>query len=156
LSSTLYSSASFAATETNHAQSKLTLNMISLWLPEFQPERGRSCALLMMYNKVIAARLPKLSPPASTRRFLQLHSAYIFIRRLNKLPEILPYCDRPTFRIMRLLQFDDDGKLSLTEFFESAIPNYAILSHRWGTDEVTFKGLTDGTSKSKASGYSKI
>jgi hypothetical protein len=57
---------------------------------------------------------------------------------------------------MRLLQFDDDGKLSLTEFFESAIPNYAILSHRWGTDEVTFKGLTDGTSKSKASGYSKI
>jgi hypothetical protein len=57
---------------------------------------------------------------------------------------------------MRLLQFDDDGKLSLTEFFESAIPNYAILSHRWGTDEVTFKDLTDGTSKSKASGYSKI
>ena len=57
---------------------------------------------------------------------------------------------------MRLLQFDDDGKLSLTEFFESAIHNYAILSHRWGTDEVTFKDLTDGTSKRKASGYSKI
>ena len=57
---------------------------------------------------------------------------------------------------MRLLQFDDDGKLSLTEFFESAILNYTILSHRWGTDEVTFKDLTDGISKSKASGYSKI
>ncbi|PVH70497.1 hypothetical protein DL98DRAFT_521568, partial [Cadophora sp. DSE1049] len=57
---------------------------------------------------------------------------------------------------MRLLQSDDDGNLSLTEFFESAIPNYAILSHRWGTDEVTFKDLTDGTSKSKAGGYSKI
>jgi hypothetical protein len=57
---------------------------------------------------------------------------------------------------MRLLKSDDDGNLSLTEFFESAIPKYAILSHRWGTDEVTFKDLTDGTSKSKAGGYSKI
>jgi hypothetical protein len=57
---------------------------------------------------------------------------------------------------MRLLQSDDDGNLSLTEFFKSAIPNYAILSHRWGTDEVTFKDLADGTSKSKPSGYSKI
>lgn len=58
--------------------------------------------------------------------------------------------------MMRLLQSDDDGNLSLTEFFESAIPNYAILSHRWGTVEVTFKDLTDGTSKIKAGGYSKI
>ncbi|PVH70486.1 hypothetical protein DL98DRAFT_472631 [Cadophora sp. DSE1049] len=57
---------------------------------------------------------------------------------------------------MRLLQSDDDGNFSLTEFFESVIPNYAILSHRWGTDEVTFKNLTDGTSKSKAGGYGKI
>ncbi|PVH71123.1 vegetative incompatibility protein HET-E-1 [Cadophora sp. DSE1049] len=57
---------------------------------------------------------------------------------------------------MRLLQSDDDGNLSLTEFFECAIPNYAILSHRWGTDEVAFKDLADGTSKSKAGGYSKI
>ncbi|PQE14281.1 hypothetical protein CJF31_00006831 [Rutstroemia sp. NJR-2017a BVV2] len=32
---------------------------------------------------------------------------------------------------------------------------YAILSHRWGVEEVTFKDLTDGTSKGKA-GYSKI
>ena len=56
---------------------------------------------------------------------------------------------------MRLLQSDDNGNLSLTKFFESAIPNYAILSHRWGTEEVTFKDLLDGTSKSKA-GYSKI
>ncbi|KAG4437673.1 hypothetical protein IFR05_006835 [Cadophora sp. M221] len=57
---------------------------------------------------------------------------------------------------MRLLHSDDDGNLSLTEFFESAIPNYAILSHRWGTDEVTFKDMADGTSKSKTGGYSKI
>ncbi|KAH7305384.1 heterokaryon incompatibility protein-domain-containing protein [Rhexocercosporidium sp. MPI-PUGE-AT-0058] len=57
---------------------------------------------------------------------------------------------------MRLLQCDDNGNFSLTEFFKSAIPNYTILSHRWGTDEVTFKDLTDGTSKSKAGGYGKI
>ncbi|KAH9203401.1 P-loop containing nucleoside triphosphate hydrolase protein [Leptodontidium sp. 2 PMI_412] len=56
---------------------------------------------------------------------------------------------------MRLLQYNNDGDFSLTEFFESGIPNYAILSHRWGAEEVTFKDLTEGTSKGKA-GYRKI
>ena len=56
---------------------------------------------------------------------------------------------------MRLLQSDSNGNLSLTEFFEDDIPKYAILSHRWGAEEVTFRDLTDGTSKVKA-GYSKI
>jgi len=56
---------------------------------------------------------------------------------------------------MRLLEYNNDGVLSLTEFFESDIPEYAILSHRWGAEEVTFKDLLDGTSKSKA-GYGKI
>ncbi|CZR52081.1 related to kinesin light chain [Phialocephala subalpina] len=56
---------------------------------------------------------------------------------------------------MRLLQFNDDGDVSLTEFFEDGIPEYAILSHRWEAGEVTFKDLTDGTSKGKA-GYGKI
>ena len=56
---------------------------------------------------------------------------------------------------MRLLQHNNDGDFSLTEFFESDIPQYAILSHRWGAEEVTFRDLIDGTSKSKA-GYSKI
>jgi hypothetical protein len=79
-----------SATETNHAQSKLTSNMICLWLPEFQPERGRSCALPMMDDNVIAARLPKLSPLALTRRFLQLHPASILIRRLNNYPKPYP------------------------------------------------------------------
>jgi hypothetical protein len=56
---------------------------------------------------------------------------------------------------MRLLQSDGDGNLSLTEFLEDNVPEYAILSHRWGAEEITFKDLTDGTSKDKA-GYGKI
>jgi hypothetical protein len=56
---------------------------------------------------------------------------------------------------MRLLQSDGDGNLSLAEFFEDDIPEYAILSHRWEGEEVTFRDLIDGTSKGKAS-YSKI
>ncbi|RDL34650.1 uncharacterized protein BP5553_07778 [Venustampulla echinocandica] len=56
---------------------------------------------------------------------------------------------------MRLLYYDNDGKLSLAEFFESNIPKYAILSHRWGAEEVIFKDLMDSTSQKKA-GYSKI
>jgi hypothetical protein len=56
---------------------------------------------------------------------------------------------------MRLLHYKSDGDLSQTEFFESDIPKYAILSHRWGAEEVTFKDLMDSTSKGKA-GYSKI
>jgi hypothetical protein len=58
---------------------------------------------------------------------------------------------------MRLLQYNNDGGFSLTKFFESDIPEYAILSHRWGTEEVTFKDLLDGKSKSKSkAGYGKI
>jgi hypothetical protein len=56
---------------------------------------------------------------------------------------------------MRLLQSDVGGNLSLTKFFEDYIPEYAILSHRWGAEEVTFKDMIKGTSKTK-DGYSKI
>ena len=56
---------------------------------------------------------------------------------------------------MRLLQYNNGSDFSLTEFFGSDIPKYAILSHRWGLEEVTFKDMVDGTSKSKA-GYNKI
>ncbi|CAG8982452.1 hypothetical protein HYALB_00014077, partial [Hymenoscyphus albidus] len=66
-----------------------------------------------------------------------------------------PFAIFESSRIMRLLQFNNDGDFSLTEFFEGDIPEYAILSHRWEAGEVTFKDLTDGTSKGKA-GYSKI
>jgi hypothetical protein len=56
---------------------------------------------------------------------------------------------------MRLLHYNSDGDFSLTEFFESNIPKYAILSHRWGAEKVTLADLTDGTGK-KMAGYGKI
>jgi Heterokaryon incompatibility protein (HET) len=59
---------------------------------------------------------------------------------------------------MRLLQFNDDGELSLTkDLVGSEIPGYAILSHTWAadTEEVTYRDLMDGTGKDKG-GYEKI
>ncbi|KAL5325505.1 hypothetical protein ACEPPN_006632 [Leptodophora sp. 'Broadleaf-Isolate-01'] len=56
---------------------------------------------------------------------------------------------------MRLLQCENNGDFSLTKFAEDEIPKYAILSHRWGAEEVTYHDLLDGTGKSKA-GYGKI
>jgi len=54
---------------------------------------------------------------------------------------------------MRLLGHND-GEFSLTEDFGDET-QYAILSHIWGAEEVTFRDLRDGTGKSKA-GYDKI
>jgi hypothetical protein len=57
---------------------------------------------------------------------------------------------------MRLLERNSAGQLSLTEnLIGDDIPKYAILSHTWGAEEVTFRDLIDGTGKSKA-GYEKI
>jgi hypothetical protein len=56
---------------------------------------------------------------------------------------------------MRLLKYNDDSDLRLTEFFESDIPKYAILSHRWGAEEITLADLTNGNGK-KMAGYGKI
>ncbi|KAH8750477.1 heterokaryon incompatibility protein-domain-containing protein [Hyaloscypha finlandica] len=56
---------------------------------------------------------------------------------------------------MRLLQYDNNDNLSLTEFFDSAIPKYAILSHTWGAEEVTFEYLQKRSYRKKA-GYKKI
>jgi hypothetical protein len=58
---------------------------------------------------------------------------------------------------MRLLQIDNNGNLSLIEFFEPDIPKYAILSHTWGKDEeeVTFDDIVNGIGEDKK-GYEKI
>jgi len=57
---------------------------------------------------------------------------------------------------MRLLEFNIDGEFSLSTFFDDDIPQkYAILSHTWEAEEVTFEELQEGTGTKKA-GYRKI
>ena len=54
---------------------------------------------------------------------------------------------------MRLLEHKN-GEFSLTEDFGNET-RFAILSHTWGAEEVTFRDLIDGTGKGKA-GYRKL
>ena len=53
---------------------------------------------------------------------------------------------------MRLLH---TKTLELHEFFGDEIPPYAILSHTWGEDEVSFQELRSSSGNNKA-GYDKI
>lgn len=63
---------------------------------------------------------------------------------------------------MRLLHVDysetreRDLKLVLTDFSGKEIPDYAILSHRWGDDEVLFGDVRNNSYKEKKEGYQKI
>ncbi|KAN0072347.1 HET domain containing protein [Elaphomyces granulatus] len=58
---------------------------------------------------------------------------------------------------MRLLRHDNTGEFSLTEDILDSdnIPRYAILSHTWGAQEISFKDMMDGADKTKP-GYDKI
>ncbi|KAI8941160.1 hypothetical protein NX059_002397 [Plenodomus lindquistii] len=56
---------------------------------------------------------------------------------------------------MRLLSMTADGDLSYTEFTPANTPPYAILSHTWEDEEVTFQDLMSGAGKVKA-GYRKL
>jgi hypothetical protein len=56
--------------------------------------------------------------------------------------------------MMRLLKYNNTGDISLTEFLDD-VPPYAILSHTWGQDEVTFQEMFKRTGTSKA-GFEKI
>jgi Heterokaryon incompatibility protein (HET) len=59
---------------------------------------------------------------------------------------------------MRLLEILPNGNIRLTHNLpDSAIPQYAILSHRWGDEkeEVTFEDMAGGLGRKKA-GYKKI
>jgi hypothetical protein len=53
---------------------------------------------------------------------------------------------------MRLINVETNR---LEEFDESEIPQYAILSHTWGDEEVSFQEINQGSASSKK-GYSKI
>jgi hypothetical protein len=59
--------------------------------------------------------------------------------------------------MMRLLEVDSRGELSLTADLIKDIPTYAILSHTWGVDddEVTFDNPQSEFRRSKA-GFAKI
>ncbi|KAH6703052.1 kinesin light chain [Leptodontidium sp. MPI-SDFR-AT-0119] len=92
----------------------------------------------------------QLSAPASTR-----HEVFTLRTYANSTAQLLPrtllFTILEASRTMHLLHYNNNGDFTLTEFFEGDIPKkYAILSHRWGEEEVTFKDLTDGTSKDKA------
>jgi hypothetical protein len=57
---------------------------------------------------------------------------------------------------MRLLEFLPNGDFRLTEkFVDNAIPRYAILSHTWGSQEVTFEDMVEDSGRNKA-GFEKI
>jgi hypothetical protein len=56
---------------------------------------------------------------------------------------------------MRLLKSDNEGGFSFTTFKQRDVPPYAILSHTWDSEEVTFQDFTNPTGKRKA-GYEKI
>ena len=55
-------------------------------------------------------------------------------------------------RKMRLLNVHT---LELEDFTGREVPNYCILSHRWGNDEVSYKEFRKGAKKDSA-GYRKI
>jgi hypothetical protein len=57
---------------------------------------------------------------------------------------------------MRLLQYGSDGDLRLThDLIGDEVPSYAILSHTWHEDEVTYHDFTNKLGKNKR-GYEKI
>jgi hypothetical protein len=57
---------------------------------------------------------------------------------------------------MRLWEHGENGDFNLTEDLTGKnIPKYAILSHTWGSEEVTFKDMTYSTEKGKTN-YGQI
>ncbi|KAF7510585.1 hypothetical protein GJ744_006197 [Endocarpon pusillum] len=57
---------------------------------------------------------------------------------------------------MRLLEVLSNEDFRITEkFLDNAIPPYAILSHTWGSQEVTYQDVVKGSGRGKA-GYEKI
>jgi len=54
---------------------------------------------------------------------------------------------------MRLIHAET---LALSEFFGTNIPRYAILSHTWGDEEVTFQDWADLDKASRKKGFAKI
>jgi hypothetical protein len=49
----------------------------------------------------------------------------------------------------------DTSTFEIYEFQSNGIPDYAILSHRWGGEEVSFRDLRDGRGPEMA-GFAKL
>jgi len=54
------------------------------------------------------------------------------------------------------MDYVSERKLVLTDFSGKRRPLYAILSHRWGEEEVLFEDVRDGSFERKTGGYEKI
>lgn len=61
---------------------------------------------------------------------------------------------KKTMRLLHTKELDGGG-FELKEFGEENVPHYAILSHTWGEEEVTFQDMTLGRFANKK-GYEKI
>jgi hypothetical protein len=60
---------------------------------------------------------------------------------------------------IRLLHRKPDGEIVFREDSSGDVPNYAILSHTWGKEEVVFQDIEDNTDMSKTvskAGWRKI
>lgn len=105
-------------------------------------------------------RLTHLCRPGChpSRRIQNLLSGFLSLKaraaRENKqgCDQLRPRSIAASSPIMRLLH---TTTFKLHEFFGNQIPYYAILSHRWGIDEVTFQDLQQGGGRSMA-GWAKI
>ncbi|KAG9201760.1 hypothetical protein G6514_005376 [Epicoccum nigrum] len=57
---------------------------------------------------------------------------------------------------MRLLHFDAQDRLILTDFRGKLIPPYAILSHRWSDSETLIEDIRNESYEEKEEGYQKL
>lgn len=57
---------------------------------------------------------------------------------------------------MRLINIKDDAIFYSVDFFEPDVPEYALLSHTWGSQEVTYQDWAYPATCATKSGYSKI
>ncbi|KAF2398077.1 NAD(P)-binding protein [Trichodelitschia bisporula] len=67
----------------------------------------------------------------------------------------IPHPSSPAAHYLKM-RLIDCNTFKIEEFFGDAIPQYAILSHTWETDEVELKDMSDLKVARKKSGFNKI
>ena len=97
---------------------------------------GCAVSAAMQNGAEAEAAVPRTCPAA--RRPTSHHlNLVIFINSHHKSAELCSACSQAKLH-MRLLNVDTK---KLEQFYGAAIPPYAILSHTWGAEEVTFTHL---------------